>query len=290
MGYLEKISMETNSVDNALQYALNSYEQMDNIDIRTAINIRTARIDGYIVDSDMSVVDVMSESIDNDITIYNISSNENGTATCFSLRPGYTYTKRYSGYIPSTIKVGLMSVENQKKVNNATTYTVAFKDYIKNTILNELSPAWVADHAEYPNRKSGYGAQLIITKQYALWYTIYEYEYPDAGVDLYDIPEKDQNFTIGGYNGLATRYKKVIDDAIDEYYKRYILCREYDSLFCTRYRSTQEKANTVIYGCLAQETLMSEADAGKTTGTILQYAYQFTKQEGIDNIGFITYK
>lgn len=288
MGYLEKVA-NGSSVDNSTKYILNPYEQTNTTNILTAINIRSARLNGYIVDSDMRVVDTITDDVDHSIEVYNDLIEDNSNM-CFSLRPGYTYTKGYYGYIPSTIKIGLLSDENRKKANNATTYMIGFKDYIKNTILNELAPAWVADHPEFPNRAAGYGAQLIITKQYALWYTIYEYEYPDAGVDLYDIPDKDQCFTIGGYDKLASRYKKVIDDAIDEYYKRYIVCREYRSLFCTRYRSTVEKAQKVIYGCLAQETLMKSADEGKTTGTILQYAYQFTKQEGIENIGFITYK
>lgn len=95
---------------------------------------------------------------------------------------------------------------------------------------------------------------------------------------------------------LNDKYKKVVDDAMDDYYKRYILCRKNNSLFCTRYRSTQAKIDELrqngilLYGCLAQDVLMSQADAGKTAGTILKTAYQYTAQEGISDIGVITYK
>ncbi len=237
---LEYLSNKIKNTDNTTSYSLGVISGCDREAIQTALEVRTARLNGYVTDSDMSIIDTISNDVDNTLKFY---TNTYADEIATSMRPGYTYTTPYNGKIPAKVKVGLIGEKNQQIVHGATTVmTVSFMDYIKNTVIHELGPAWVADHPEFKNRPEGYGAQLVITKQYALWFTLYQYEYPDAGVDLYDIPDKDQTFVIDSYNNLSERYKKVVDDAIDEFYKRYILCRKYGSLFCTHYKSTEDKA------------------------------------------------
>lgn len=258
-------------------------------DYDTALKIREARIKGHIVDSDFKDVSTGETYISNDeIGIY-----EDNYVSTQSFRGNYNYQTSYTGFIPGTITVYMTQSLNYKRYLSSSTFPkikVDFKDYVKNVVVSEYGPARVADHPEVPNRINALCTQIVICKQYALWYTVYQLEYNDLSFDVYDSSGRDQNYICSAYEDLLPKYKTVIDNNFSNYYYyHYIVGSKYGNLFCTRYKSTDQKANSQTYGNLSQARMEQLADNGRSVEYILKDAYANTNQEGIGNIGALIY-
>lgn len=263
---------------------------MENMsDYDTALKIREARIEGHIIDSDCKDVDTGEIYISpKEVNIFddNIVSTQ-------AFRGNYSYNTTYTGYIPGTITVYMTQSLNYKRYLSSSSFPkikVDFKDYVKNVVVSEYGPARVADHPDVPNRKNALCVQIVICKQYALWYTVYQNQYNDASFDVYDTSAKDQNYIYSAYEDLLTKYKTVVDNNFSTYYYyHYIVGSKYGNLFCTRYKSTDQKANGEVYGNLSQARMERLADQGYSVEYILKDAYANTNQEGLGNIGALTY-
>lgn len=205
---------------------------MENMsDYDTALKIREARIEGHIIDSDCKDVDTGEIYISpKEVNIFddNIVSTQ-------AFRGNYSYNTTYTGYIPGTITVYMtqgVNYQHYTSYNNFPNIKIDFKQYLKCVVTGEYGPARVADHTDKPNRQTAMNVQILVCKQYALWYMVYQLEYNDASFDVYDSSSYDQNYVYNAYDNLLPRYKAVIDkDFSNYYYYHYIVGSKYGNFF-----------------------------------------------------------
>ena len=142
-----------------------------------------------------------------------------------AFRGNYSYNTTYTGYIPGTITVYMtqgVNYQHYTSYNNFPKIKIDFKQYLKCVVTGEYGPARVAEM----------NVQILVCKQYALWYMVYQLEYNDASFDVYDSSSYDQNYVYNAYDNLLPRYKAVIDkDFSNYYYYHYIVGSKYGNFF-----------------------------------------------------------
>lgn len=231
----------------------NSYftEVINNDNTNVALEIRKARMAGYVIDSNMCL-------------------NHIHGAAIYGYRPGYTATTRCPHTRPSTVKVRTGSSGNS--------YTSpTLEDYIKDVMPNE----WVISTTGAAALQAG----IVTIQQYAVWNSVYYQKYPDYSYDL-RANSGDQNYVAGSYSNLATRYRTKIDDAYDAVGNIHMETGSNSSLFQSQYASTE---GNYTYGRLFQDEAKTMASNGYTYKQILSYFYDNTAQLGISNIGTVKY-
>lgn len=231
----------------------NSYftDIISNENVNVAMEIRNARISGYVIDSDMCEED------------------SSGVVT-YGYRPGYSATTKCSHTRPSTVKVRTGSSGDSYTSPN-------LQDYIKDVMPNE----WVISTTGAAALQAG----IVTIQQYAVWNCIYYQKYPDYSYDL-RASSGDQNYVAGSYSNLATRYQTKIDDAYDAVGSIHMETGSNSSLFQSQYASTK---SDYAYGRLFQDEAKTMASNGYTYKQILNYFYDNTAQLGISDIGTVKF-
>lgn len=226
-------------------------EILDDENAIVAMEIRDARMAGYVIDSNMR------------------TRNIDGVVT-YGYRPGYTATTGCPHSRPSTVKVRTGSSGNA--------YTSpSLEDYIKDVMPNE----WVISTTGAAALQAG----VVTIQQYAVWNSIYYQKYPDYAYDL-RAGSGDQNYVAGSYSNLASRYRTKIDDAYNAVGNIHMETGSNSSLFQSQYAST---SGNYSYGRLFQDEAKTMASDGYTYDQILSHFYNNTAQPGISNIGTVKF-
>ena len=226
-------------------------EILDDENAIVAMEIRDARMAGYVIDSNMC------------------TRNIDGVVT-YGYRPGYTATTGCPHSRPSTVKVRTGSSGNA--------YTSpSLEDYIKDVMPNE----WVISTTGAAALQAG----VVTIQQYAVWNSIYYQKYPDYAYDL-RAGSGDQNYVAGSYSNLASRYRTKIDDAYNAVGNIHMETGSNSSLFQSQYAST---SGNYSYGRLFQDEAKTMASDGYTYDQILSHFYNNTAQPGISNIGTVKF-
>lgn len=226
-------------------------EILDDENAIVAMEIRDARMAGYVIDSNMC------------------TRNIDGVVT-YGYRPGYTATTGCPHTRPSTVKVRTGSSGNA--------YTSpSLEDYIKDVMPNE----WVISTTGAAALQAG----VVTIQQYAVWNSIYYQKYPDYAYDL-RAGSGDQNYVAGSYSNLASRYRTKIDDAYNAVGNIHMETGSNSSLFQSQYAST---SGNYSYGRLFQDEAKTMASDGYTYDQILSHFYNNTAQPGISNIGTVEF-
>ncbi len=226
-------------------------EILDDENAIVAMEIRDARMAGYVIDSNMC------------------TRNIDGVVT-YGYRPGYTATTGCPHTRPSTVKVRTGSSGNA--------YTSpSLEDYIKDVMPNE----WVISTTGAAALQAG----VVTIQQYAVWNSIYYQKYPDYAYDL-RAGSGDQNYVAGSYSNLASRYRTKIDDAYNAVGNIHMETGSNSSLFQSQYAST---SGNYSYGRLFQDEAKTMASDGYTYDQILSHFYNNTAQPGISNIGTVKF-
>lgn len=226
-------------------------EILDDENAIVAMEIRDARMAGYVIDSNMC------------------TRNIDGVVT-YGYRPGYTATTGCPHSRPSTVKVRTGSSGNA--------YTSpSLEDYIKDVMPNE----WVISTTGAAALQAG----VVTIQQYAVWNCIYYQKYPDYAYDL-RAGSGDQNYVAGSYSNLASRYRTKIDDAYNAVGNIHMETGSNSSLFQSQYAST---SGNYSYGRLFQDEAKTMASDGYTYDQILSHFYNNTAQPGISNIGTVKF-
>lgn len=226
-------------------------EILDDENAIVAMEIRDARMAGYVIDSNMC------------------TRNIDGVVT-YGYRPGYTATTGCPHSRPSTVKVRTGSSGNA--------YTSpSLEDYIKDVMPNE----WVISTTGAAALQAG----VVTIQQYAVWNSIYYQKYPDYAYDL-RAGSGDQNYVVGSYSNLASRYRTKIDDAYNAVGNIHMETGSNSSLFQSQYAST---SGNYSYGRLFQDEAKTMASDGYTYDQILSHFYNNTAQPGISNIGTVKF-
>ena len=234
-----------------------------------AIKIRNARSNGYVIDADMNIIDVLDDDI---VDVQNKYNSEKNMVSEYKYKEGYTQSSPYYGTIPDKIKICFVNPQNRKDAGTAI-YTSNFSAYVINTFTVEYGPAAVESE---PLCEAAFGAQLIITKQFALWYTLYYSLYPELGFDIKDYydGQGDQDYRYNYYASLLPKYKNIVTVAMKRYYTHYLVKKKDHALFCTYYRSTSKKADALGYTALSQERMTLKSKQKVNTANILITEYQ----------------
>lgn len=226
-------------------------EILDDENAIVAMEIRDARMAGYVIDSNMC------------------TRNIDGVVT-YGYRPGYTATTGCPHTRPSTVKVRTGSSGNA--------YTSpSLENYIKDVMPNE----WVISTTGAAALQAG----VVTIQQYAVWNSIYYQKYPDYAYDL-RAGSGDQNYVAGSYSNLASRYRTKIDDAYNAVGNIHMETGSNSSLFQSQYAST---SGNYSYGRLFQDEAKTMASDGYTYDQILSHFYNNTAQPGISNIGTVKF-
>ena len=226
-------------------------EILDDENAIVVMEIRDARMAGYVIDSNMC------------------TRNIDGVVT-YGYRPGYTATTGCLHTRPSTVKVRTGSSGNA--------YTSpSLENYIKDVMPNE----WVISTTGAAALQAG----VVTIQQYAVWNSIYYQKYPDYAYDL-RAGSGDQNYVAGSYSNLASRYRTKIDDAYNAVGNIHMETGSNSSLLQSQYAST---SGNYSYGRLFQDEAKTMASDGYTYDQILSHFYNNTAQPGISNIGTVKF-
>ena len=175
--------------------------------------------------------------------------------------------------LPSSVKIYFTKSENRNHYGKDRA-TISFYGYLKDVIPNE----WIVSY--YSSYPAYLEAGAMATKMYAWNLTLY----PDCSGAPYYADMKDdssnQNYTVGSYSALASRYQGYIDSALSTTYK--IAMTKSGStaescVFETQYHSNDGSQGS---GILNASTAYTLAKSGNSYQQILRYFYDYSSAAG----------
>ena len=170
------------------QYCENTYSTYginEKIDFNTAMSIMSARNSGYILDSDLSVKDIIADMDDTLINVTDIFQLER------DFRPGISPYTICMDARPSTVRVegyGAVGIYPYVQVVLPCEWTIS------------ISP------------NAALAAAVVMIEQYATWNVLYFQKYPDLGYDV-KAGDSDQVYNPSKYNGMQQIYKDMVNAA-----------------------------------------------------------------------------
>lgn len=244
------------------QAAINSISNTSIADLDTALKIRNARIQGFVLDSDMTIWNQNDDSEELEVNGY----FTRGASACKHTRP-------------DSIK---LCTQSTGKV-----YTVDFAQYVKYVVPSEIVIRVPGLNGESNNIIEETKAQLILAQQYGTYYTIYQKKYSSASFDVYD-DAKDQAYNVGQYNDLTSKQKATLDDAYN--LVQHVHLESSTGLFFLAHfvQDASYDYHKDEYYSIYQEDMKSDARAGKTYVQILS-RFSNKKTDGISNLGAIKF-
>ena len=243
-----------------------------------ALLVSAARVDGYIIDSDMSIHGYLSDEVDKELEVYDknvesLSESGNSVQNERLLRGVSMYASVVncrSHYSVSTVKVKMTKSANISYYGTNGAVSIGMNTYIKNVIPKEIEISTYGVEA--------IKAQIICSKQYAVWYTKYQHKYSGLGYDLRD-DSRDQNYVYNAYSNMDQVYRQKLDGCYSSVYRVHVH-KSNGQMFCTHYANSPQSGWGFSY--MVQTTAKKLGDANYSYQQILQNCFN----NGVDDQGY----
>ena len=247
-------------------------EGIQSYDKEIAKDIIDARKNGYILDSDMTVVDEYGTISENESES---SNTDDSTAQLYGYNPGYSYDTVYNLRIPETIKVGILCEYDESghstdlAPEDQYIEEVPMYMYIKRVLPRELQ----IDGCPMEALK----AQVVCIQQYAIFNSVYFSKHPNTGYDLDNTPsDQAYDYYYDSFSSDYANYKTKVDDAYKAAYQICMVVKSTGALFESLYCENKTYNKNIGHGTLYQEGAVALANAGRTYLEILHGYYNNT--------------
>ncbi len=250
------------SVMEAPEYLLD--EGIQSYNKQVAKNIIEARKEGYILDSDMSVVDEYEKISENSII--------NGSAELYGYNPGYSYDTKYNLRIPESISIWVCYDYDEKSylsLKDCYIDDVAMHMYVRRVLPREM----IIDNSPIEALK----AQVVCIQQYAIWHVLYYSKYPNEGYDLKNTTDDQAyDYYYDSFLPNYTTYHNTVEDAYKSASRICMVVKSTGALFESLYCENKNSNYNLGYGTLYQEGAITLANLGRTYTEILHGYYNNT--------------
>lgn len=175
--------------------------------------------------------------------------------------------------LPSSVKIYFTKSQNQSHYGKNSA-TISFYGYLKDVIPNE----WIVSY--YGSYPAYLEAGAMASKMYAWYHTIYpSYDYSPYYADMKD-NTSSQEYLVGSYSALASRYQGYIDSTLSSTYK--IAMTKSGSAIASCVFETQYRSNSGSQGSgiLNASTAYTLAKSGNSYQQILRYFYDYSSAAG----------
>ena len=251
------------SVMEAPEYLLE--EGNDSYDKQVAKDIIEARREGYIMDSDMSIVGEYEKVSENSFI--------NGDAQLCGYNPGYNYNTKYNLRVPETINIWVSyDYDNHCKLpaNKCYLDEVGLGIYVKRVLPREM----VISTSPLEALK----AQVVCIQQYAIWHVLYYSKYPNEGYDLTNTTNDQAYDKYYDTLWVYSEYQKKVDSAYKAASPICMVIKSTGALFESLYCENKNSNKNLGYGTLYQEGAITLAgEYGRSYIDILKAYYNYTK-------------
>lgn len=238
--------------------------------VNTALMVDQAKNKGYIVDSDLTVYDTLTESAEEELQNQSLSRSV--------IKPGR-----------EDMVCQHDAPKNVKVLYNGKIYSPTLKEYVLDTVPNEF----VVSTNIQPALKTA----VVVVQQYATYYCLYEGKHPDTGYDL-KASEGDQKYVQGSFNKMPEIYRTKLLTAYNgdstDIVKPYLCHLESSTgkFFPTYYALDQSYLDKIGHDGLNQSEMAKMKDSeGWTLEKILRkYYHAGMDTDHLSDIGTVKIK
>lgn len=250
------------SVMEAPEYLLDT--GIASYDKQVAKDIIEARKEGYIMDSDMSIMDKYETISENSIT--------NESVQLCGYNPGYNYDTKYNLKIPKTISIWVCYDYNEKcnlSLNECHIDEVAMDMYVRRVLPREMKIS--------SSPMEALKALVVCIQQYASWHVLYYSKYPNEGYDLTNTTnDQAYDYYYDSFWPNFPNYHKIVEDAYKSASRICMVIKSTGALFESLYCENKNSNYNLGYGTLYQEGAITLANLGRTYTEILHGYYNNT--------------